>query len=110
MVSLTLDDLFDDFADCSVSEWVDGWVVLRRATHEALQQQQVSLYPLSLSLLSPSLSPSLSLPLPLPPSPSLPPLGELQWDDDRNQLTGNIISSARWLATSDVPLGTGWFD
>ena len=70
MVSLTLDDLFDDFADCSVSEWVDGWVVLRRATHEALQQQQqVSLSPFSLSLLSPSLSPfSLSL-----LSPSLPP-------------------------------------
>ena len=33
------------------------------------------------------------------PSPSLPflllsPFGGLQWDDDRNQLTGNIISSA----------------
>ena len=41
MVSLTLDDLFDDFADCSVSEWVDGWVVLRRATHEALQPRRV---------------------------------------------------------------------
>ena len=68
----------------SVNEWA-GAAADCRATHEALQ-----VFSLSLSL----------------PFLLLSPFGELQWDDDRNQLTGNIISSA--LALEVGKYHKGW--